>query len=271
MGRTRTARWLAALFIALLARADELVDRFFDAVQKGDVAAVKTLLAKGLNVNTPLRVGTTALHFAAQKGHAEIVRILLEHGADVNAKDTEAGFTPLLFAAFKGHAAIVQMLLDRGASEADRALMPAVFFGHAETVKALLGAKDLKPEMLSSALAAATQAGRKDMAELLRKAGATPPDPRGGFQADPETLRSYAGTYRTPDGIEFHFEIKGGALSGGNIFDDPAALKAVDRVTFRLPGFEESTIIFNLQGGRVVGFVLKQRAGDTVFRKVEQK
>jgi hypothetical protein len=264
---------IGALFLAVLAAqasADELGDRLFEAAQKGDAAAVRELLAKGVNVNTKFHYGTTALLYAAQKGHQEVVRILLDHGADVNAKETMAGMTPLMFAAFKGHTAIVRMLLDKGA-DPDPALTPAVFFGHAETVQALLGTGKVKPETLSSALGAATQAGRKEIAELLRKAGATPPEAAGGFQPDPETLKRYAGTYKTPEGIEFNFSVKEGKLVGGNIFDDPAPLKAVDKVTFRLPGFEESTIVFELAGGKVTGFTLKQQPGNLLFKKVEQK
>lgn len=261
---------LLTLLLATQAQADEPGDRLFEAAQKGDAAAVRALLGKGVDVNTKFRYGTTALLYAAQKGHVEVVRTLLDHGADVNARETMAGMTPLMFAAFKGHAGIVKMLLDKGA-DPDPALTPAVFFGHLETVRALLGVKTLKPETLSSALAAATQAGRNGIAELLRKAGATAPDPAAGFQVDPETLKGYIGTYKTQDGVEFSFAVRDGKLMGGNIFDDPAPLKTVDKTTFRLPGFEESTILFNVENGKTTGFTLKQRTGDMVFRKVEQK
>src|SRR5881628_379169 len=116
------------------------------------------------------------LFAAAQKGNPEVVRILLDHGADVNAKETLSGMTPVMFAAFKGHTAIVKLLLDRGVTEPDPAFAPAVFFGYTETVRALLDSKALKPETLSAGLAAATQTGHKEIAELLRKAGAKPPD-----------------------------------------------------------------------------------------------
>ena len=65
--------------------------------------------------------------------------------------------------------------------------------------------------------------------------------------------------------------MKDGKLVGGNIFNDPAPLKPVNKVTFRLPGFEESTVVFAVEGGKVTGFTLKQQHGDLVFRKVEQK
>ena len=251
--------------------ADELSDRLLEAAQKGDAGAMRAVLAKGIDVNTKFRYGTTALLYAAQKGNPEVVKILLDHGADVNAKETLSGMTPVMFAAFKGKTTIVRMLLERGVTEPDAAFLPAVYFGHIETVKVLLDSKTLKPETLSAGLAAATQAGKKDVAELLTKAGAKPPDPAAGFQPDPDVLKDYAGTYKTPDGIEFSFALKDGKLTGGNIFDDPGPLKPVDKLTFKLPGIEESTISFHVESGKATGFTWKQRSDDTVFRKVEQK
>jgi ankyrin repeat protein len=49
------------------------------------------------------------LLWAAEKGHEAIVKLLLEKGADVEAKDREYGLTPLLWAALNGHEAIVKL------------------------------------------------------------------------------------------------------------------------------------------------------------------
>jgi ankyrin repeat protein len=57
--------------------------------------------------------GETALHLAAGEGHLEIVKLLLEHGADVNAKT--AYETALHLAAGEGHLEIVKLLLEHGA------------------------------------------------------------------------------------------------------------------------------------------------------------
>src|SRR5215831_384317 len=252
------------LVVLLVSRtwADELSDRLLEAAQRSDPAAMRAVLAKGIDVNTKFHYGTTALLYAAQKGNPEIVKMLLDHGADVNVKETLSGMTPIMFAAFKGHTTIVRMLLDRGVAEPDAAFLPAVYFGHIETVKVLLDSKALKPETLSAGLAAATQTGKKDVAELLIKAGAKPPDPAAEFQPDTQVLNDYAGNYKTPDGIEFSFTVKEGKLTGGNIFDDPVPLKPLDKLTFKLPGFEESTISFRVESGKATGFTWKQRSGE---------
>ena len=53
---------------------------YLDAVRKGDVAAVEKALAAGVAVDTPFRYNRTALSFAADRGHVEVVRLLLAKG-----------------------------------------------------------------------------------------------------------------------------------------------------------------------------------------------
>lgn len=56
----------------------------------------------------------TPLHVAAQKGRGSMVRILLQHDADCNAKDSD-GMTVLAHAAMGGHKDIASLLLNHGA------------------------------------------------------------------------------------------------------------------------------------------------------------
>ncbi|KAL0030089.1 hypothetical protein WJX79_006214 [Trebouxia sp. C0005] len=62
---------------------------------------------------------TTALHFAAQKGHAEIARFLLNEGVSINGK-TRKGMTALMFAAQSGSSELVKLLLKRKADPASK-------------------------------------------------------------------------------------------------------------------------------------------------------
>jgi ankyrin repeat protein len=65
----------------------------------GHTEVVKFLLEKGAEVNAKGTIGgTTALMVASQNGHAEVVKVLLEKGADVNVKDTTIGTTALWIA-----------------------------------------------------------------------------------------------------------------------------------------------------------------------------
>jgi uncharacterized protein len=84
------------------------------AVNAGDAALVKSLLAAGANPNAAGYNGRTVLMRAASTGRAEVVRALLDAGADVDAKK-ENGATALVLAVFFGHAEIVRVLLAAGA------------------------------------------------------------------------------------------------------------------------------------------------------------
>jgi hypothetical protein len=95
----------------------------------GHRTIVEFLLTNGADVNLSARNAqkVTALHAGATRGDAEIVRMLLEAGADANARQ-ERGFVPLHSAAANGNAPVVQLLLKHGAhvdAKADDGKTPA--------------------------------------------------------------------------------------------------------------------------------------------------
>jgi ankyrin repeat protein len=87
------------------------------AVFFGHRETVETLLAAGAEVNTPSResMKVTPLHSAAAARQVEIARVLIAHGANVNATQAESGFTPLHEAALNGNLEFARLLLDHGA------------------------------------------------------------------------------------------------------------------------------------------------------------
>ena len=58
--------------------------------------------------------GTTPLFVAAQQGHLEVVRFLVESGADKDQGTTHDGTTPLFIAAQHGHLEVVRFLVESG-------------------------------------------------------------------------------------------------------------------------------------------------------------
>jgi hypothetical protein len=68
---------------------------FFAAVKSGDTSRVRELLASDPElVRAKDEEGATALHYAAEMAHRDLVRLLLEGGAAINARDDRFGATP---------------------------------------------------------------------------------------------------------------------------------------------------------------------------------
>jgi hypothetical protein len=214
------------------------------------------------------------LIFASDRGHLEVVKTLLEAGADLNVVDTfYKAMTALSSAADKGHAAVVKLLLEKGAQGKERALMTGVFEGHREVVKVVLDQGGLKPETLTQALGNALERNQTEIAKLLKKAGATPPPPKPPpeVKVDDETLKKYAGTYRNKDGMEYTFVFKDGKLSGWDSRQFIVTLSAIDQTAFRLVGFGSALVTFNQEGGRVTGITIKQGNSSQTYHRMGDK
>ena len=84
------------------------------AADKGYQAVVRVLLEHGAVVNAKTVDSCTALHFAAQEGHFETVRALLDYGARFDAL-SDRGYTPVDLAAKYSRMDVLQLLLRSGA------------------------------------------------------------------------------------------------------------------------------------------------------------
>jgi hypothetical protein len=84
-----------------------------DAIDEGNIEAVKQHLAAGADVNAKARDATTPLHLAALKGQKEIAELLIAEDANVNAKGT-GGRTPLNTAIIFGRKEIEDLLRTHG-------------------------------------------------------------------------------------------------------------------------------------------------------------
>jgi len=89
------------------------------AVENGEIVELKILLVHGEDVNIKtigsMWVGSTPLHTAANNGNDKTARILIEYGAEVNAKN-KLGRTPLDYAAMSGKDEIARTLIKHGAN-----------------------------------------------------------------------------------------------------------------------------------------------------------
>ena len=114
------------------------------AAQEGHTDCVRLLLQRGADVNKPSGCRSTAAHYAAERGHSETLLALLDNaGCDVDARGIW-GMTPLMWAAQEGHTECAQLLLERGAdiSSLDAGEFTAAHFaivcGHLEVLRLLL-------------------------------------------------------------------------------------------------------------------------------------
>ena len=117
------------------------------AVAQGSVPLAKILISHGADLEAPSEDrGARAIHLAANFGDLEMLNLLLDAGADIEAKD-QTGQTPLLIAAATNNLKVVKVLLDRGANKEAREsgkgqtpLMRACRLGFLEIAVALVKA-----------------------------------------------------------------------------------------------------------------------------------
>jgi len=92
-------------------RSDKDESPLMLAALKGQEDVVRKLIDRGADVNKP---GWTPLHYAATNGHLGIMNLLLEHHAYLDAESPNKT-TPLMMAAFYGTSQAVKLLLEAGA------------------------------------------------------------------------------------------------------------------------------------------------------------
>ncbi len=96
----------------------------FEAVAAGNIKALKQLIQSGVDVNSTLADGTTALMVAAEKGHDKVVAELIKGGANVNARRADT-FSAFLIACFLGQEKVVKTLAANGADVNGQYIIPS--------------------------------------------------------------------------------------------------------------------------------------------------
>ncbi|KAL1505978.1 hypothetical protein ABEB36_005419 [Hypothenemus hampei] len=147
----------------------------------GHTEVVKFLLENGANVEDHNENGHTPLMEAASAGHVGLAKILLVHGAGINTHSNEFKESALTLACYKGHLDMVRFLLEAGADQEHKtdemhtALMEASMDGHVEVARLLLdsGAQvNMPTDSFESPLTLAACGGHVDLAMLLIERGA---------------------------------------------------------------------------------------------------
>jgi len=235
-----------------------------EAAGRGDVARARELLDAGTPVDAPNPDGVTPLLYAAEKGHLEMVRLLLARGANVNGRDRFFGSSPMNMALGGGHLEMATFLLAQGSDDATAVLAEGI---------------ERDDVALARAALATGKVGRLDLQRARREAEgksaeltallATAPLPAatsGTFSLPDGALAKYAGRYRGQAG-EMAIEVRGPTLAVAV----PGAAELVGRPV--APNrFEDTAGVIGAEfwgrGGTVESLTLNREGESTQFRPV---
>src|SRR4249920_1145541 len=115
MKRLLSVQFVVAALLTVSLGAAQSGSALTDAAMRGDKAAVSALIKQGVDVGAAQGDGMTALHWAAERGDAELAEMLLFAGANVSAVTRIGLYTPLHLAAKSGSAGVTKALVKAGA------------------------------------------------------------------------------------------------------------------------------------------------------------
>ncbi len=172
-----------ALLLAVSVTDAQVSAPVADAAMRRDVAAVRTLVARGADVNAAQGDGMTALHWAALNGDLDTMNLVVKAGAKPEALTRVGSYTPLHLASSRGHAAAVARLLDAGSKATAvtatgvQPIHLAAQAGNADAVRSLLdrGADVNAPDQTHgrTPLVFAASQNRLDAMKVLLAKGAS--------------------------------------------------------------------------------------------------
>jgi ankyrin repeat protein len=152
------------------------------------------LLSRGAKIDATDDHGSTPLLEASWKGHAVVVRLLLERGANVNAATIDSGATALHEAAGKGHSDVVELLLSYKADPAlkdktgETAPEEALRNRQARVVGVFMDRGVISPADAGKQLKNAVLRGQTDMTTILLDRGV---DPNPGLLLHDAALKGF--------------------------------------------------------------------------------
>ena len=181
--------------------ADEAL---LDGAQRNDLLAVTRALGQGANVNAEARYRRTALLFAARNANLDMVRFLVERGADVTARDTFYSRTSLTSAIRNDSVPLAVYLVESGAPAGAGTLAFAMEVADPSLLRAVLTHGDISDSMLAATRQLRGDTVDTEVATILAEAMDARPGVRDSLVTLPVgVLRSFTGTYRQDSNAYF--------------------------------------------------------------------
>ena len=90
-------------------------EAFLSAAFTGKLETINSYLENGGDVNVTDEKGCSALFLATNLDSVEVIKILLDHGANINVQTHTTKQTPLINAAYVGNLEVVKLLVEKGA------------------------------------------------------------------------------------------------------------------------------------------------------------
>lgn len=232
-----------------------------ESARTGDLTAVQALIAKGAALETKTAYGQTPLYLAAMNGREDVVRFLLEKGANPDVHDTFYKASMLDFVLQRKHYGVAKMLILKLSANSDEVLESVATTGNAELVGALLETGKPSQPALDKTYEAALGRKQTEVAALLKKAGAHEPAP--AFVVDVKTIEAYAGTYKSDQiPLDIKVFVKEGTLYMQATAQPEFALKAKSATQFE---FTLAQVVVEFDSPS--SFTLKQGGGSFKFKK----
>ncbi len=127
-------------------------ETLWEAARKGNLPDVERAIDSGVAVDAKTAYGATALSFAADRGHLEVVRYLLSKQANPNNKDAFYNATPMSWASMGNRYEIMKALVLAGADDVNVALSQAVKQGDLELVQQIADKGKASRQALTASL-----------------------------------------------------------------------------------------------------------------------
>lgn len=228
-------------------------EALLDAARTGDRSRVTALLDAGADVNAVSRYNVSALGFAAERGHFDIVKLLLDRGAKTDVTDSFYGSRPLDFALRGGHLEIAVHLLERGSPGAATVLNAGIRQRDVAAVKAALATRQVDAAALANALPLARNANDASILALVSEAAAaTPAKPVALLTLDAKALGAFEGRYQsatTAAGVNVRMIDGGLTLTAEG--QPPLVLRAIEPRRFAAENAPDVHVAFSGRGGIV--------------------